>query len=61
MFENTESCGLLLVCCTAVFLLWVGRGRAALPGIGDWVLNFLAGYLMQLVVAVTVFVHCSAG
>ena len=21
MFENTESCGLLLVCCTAVFLL----------------------------------------
>lgn len=62
MFENTESCGLLLVCCTAVFLFeWGVEGLLLYPVIGDWVFELSVGYLMQLVVAVTVFAHCSAG
>ena len=37
--ENTESRGLLLVCCTAVFLFWVGHGRVA--ALSDyWKLGF---------------------
>lgn len=37
--ENTESRRLLLVCCTAVFLFWVGRGRLAALS-GNWKLGF---------------------
>ena len=37
--ENTESRGLLLVCCTSVFLFWVGRGRLAALS-GNWKLGF---------------------
>ena len=54
--ENTESRRLLLVCCTAVFLFgWGVEGLLLYPVIGDWVFELSVGYLMQLVVAVTVF------
>ena len=36
---KTESRGLLLVCCTSVFLFWVGRGRLAALS-GNWKLGF---------------------
>ena len=35
-----DFCGIeLLVCCTAVFLFWVGRGRLAALS-GNWKLGF---------------------
>lgn len=54
--ENTESRGLLLVCCTSVFLFgWGIEGLLLYPIIGNWVFELSVGYLMQLVVAVAAF------
>ena len=43
------------------FFGWGVEGLLLYPVIGDWVFELSVGYLMQLVVAVTVFAHCSAG